>query len=1014
METQQVPQKENDSVLTQEEESKETNTAQETNEEPMVATVSAQGQEQQPELHSEVTPSSHGRQRKKNPKFLDYETDEKPDKQSPRQKRPRKSPVKKISVEGEEPGKTPVKRRRASKAAEPKAEGDQEATPHESVGETSQNSSKKTPVAKKTPAKRTPAKKKAANGKDASAVKVGDADTEQQEKETPKPKPKQKYVKKWVTKEEVSAETPAFHEDQTPAAPEDETVPGGRPRRGAAKAALKYLHFLAKEAYDNPDDSGSRPGASSRSPSPDSQPGPVRKGPKGGKGRGRGQKRKVPDFDSDNVDEDEDFVPDGDEDEEMEEEDDSDVDVDFEPIEKTPASQRLNRSIQGQMKQWGKAPNGLPNNMMNPVWESYKANKTFREEHCSSWVFPEWVPSVNDWHVVPESEMEKYLPQELQSAAFQVSREGLGMATPLQRLNRFEATDAHPDRWDMFFFAGGPVWAIEWSPSPDGATDNQYVALACHQGMDDQHYVNRTYSGSGLIQLWDLGKLEYDSRPESRPSVAYGLAQDKGFVWQLKWCPSGAWELPTCSRKAPFLPRLGLLAVATSTGVVTIYSLPHPDALHSSKKLPDSGQASPAPPLYKAKGVLTLKLGSLKAPHNAKSGQVLSMDWLPVKPHNIMVIGFYDGIVGLWDLSSRSSLLRLREADSSLTVLPYRCFQAHDNAVRALVLCPASRYLLVTAGDDRMVKTWDLRRIYEPLTVQKRNLSTEVCWPLRGPGLFLSQENAYAPNGLHGVHYHDMGYHNIRSLFVIPRLGTVWSICFNDWLNGLVTSDTIGEVIFALLPELTSNHQNIRRTIERRFPLYFTDMVPFHSNTTEEESQAVEEAGGVDGKEKGGETEAADAPAEVQKDSVASDTRGEKERPSGDHLPHTHQTYRDAVKKYYLHYSDNDMRTFKNYQTRAPWKRMQATEVKAKIDLDVMQMAALYKVHFNPNMSGHTWVLSAGQAGLVRVHCLRNMNSSHIQKMVSESQAQFNALFSPQEQGEEVDIEAVQTTTQLL
>lgn len=35
--------------------------------------------------------------------------------------------------------------------------------------------------------------------------------------------------------------------------------------------------------------------------------------------------------------------------------------------------------------------------------------------------------------------------------------------------------------------------------------------------------------------------------------------------------------------KAPFLPRLGLLAVATSTGVVTVYSLPHPDALHASK-----------------------------------------------------------------------------------------------------------------------------------------------------------------------------------------------------------------------------------------------------------------------------------------------------------------------------------------------------------------------------------------------------------------------------------------------
>lgn len=36
--------------------------------------------------------------------------------------------------------------------------------------------------------------------------------------------------------------------------------------------------------------------------------------------------------------------------------------------------------------------------------------------------------------------------------------------------------------------------------------------------------------------------------------------------------------------QAPLVPRLGLLAVASSTGVVTIYSLPHPEALRSSQR----------------------------------------------------------------------------------------------------------------------------------------------------------------------------------------------------------------------------------------------------------------------------------------------------------------------------------------------------------------------------------------------------------------------------------------------
>lgn len=41
--------------------------------------------------------------------------------------------------------------------------------------------------------------------------------------------------------------------------------------------------------------------------------------------------------------------------------------------------------------------------------------------------------------------------------------------------------------------------------------------------------------------------------------------------------------------------------------------------------------------------VVTLKLGSLKALHGEKSGQVLSLDWLPGKPHNIVAVGFFDG-----------------------------------------------------------------------------------------------------------------------------------------------------------------------------------------------------------------------------------------------------------------------------------------------------------------------------------------------------------------------------------
>ncbi|XP_024118448.2 general transcription factor 3C polypeptide 2, partial [Oryzias melastigma] len=201
----------------------------------------------------------------------------------------------------------------------------------------------------------------------------------------------------------------------------------------------------------------------------------------------------------------------------------------------------------------------------------------------------------HDW-VFWYRDLDQYLPQELQSAAFRVSREGLGeQDSPQLRLNRFHSLPAHSDRWDMVLFTGGPVWALEWCPTPDGAPARQYVAVACHAGMDDLHLVTQTPSGPGLVQLWDCGELEYNSRPDSPPALVYGLAQDRGFIWGLKWCPSGAWEPPASSRKAPHLPRLGLLAVASSSAVVSIYSLPHPDALLCSDGLNTSGEPSQSP-----------------------------------------------------------------------------------------------------------------------------------------------------------------------------------------------------------------------------------------------------------------------------------------------------------------------------------------------------------------------------------------------------------------------------------
>ncbi|XP_029532536.1 general transcription factor 3C polypeptide 2 isoform X1 [Oncorhynchus nerka] len=858
---------------------------------------------------------------------------------------------------------------------------------------------KKTP-AKKTPQKKAPQKKPVVSSIDSDKGLI---------KQTPAKKTSAKKIQK---------ETPQVNSTPAPAVPElretpeePETTPSGRPKRRAAKAALQYLHTLAKEVFNQPDNGTKNDWESSPVPSPSSTQPQKRT-------RGKGKKRKAPDFDSDNAAEDVDFVPENQDTEEESEAEDTQEDLDLEkrhtPL-KDLRSRRISRGLSSQVRYHGNSPNGLSNNMMGPIWMCTKTTKTFRDEHCNEWVFAEWMPSEKDWHCLSDSEAEKYLPQEMMSTAFTFSREGIREETPLHRMKRFECLPPHPERWDMLFYTGGPVWAMDWCPSPDGAPASQYAAIYCHRNLDDQHRMNELYTKPGLIQIWDLGQLQYNTSPQSSPRLAYGIAQDKGFVWNLKWCPGGAWELPTTNRKAPHMPRLGLLAASTSDGHITIYSLPHPDTLMARRKHTAKGGACPTLMICQVQGVITLKRGSFKTNHDEKNNQVLSMDWLPVKPHNILAAGFYDGTVALWNLSSKSILQRVRAPDRSFTLYPYHCFIAHDNATRALSFCHASssavfpvlppavlsspyplissplsslssalpppRDLMVTAGDDRLVKMWDLRRTWEPCQSFKRFLSTEAAWPLHWAGVFISQESTYATFGQHGLNYFDSGYLGFKPLFLVPRKGTMWSLSISDWLNTAVTADSVGDVIMVLIPNLFNNPCYLKRSIDRRFPVFRTEMVQLKEEVEENEGGVGEEGSG-------------------------STSNGTSH--------HTPQTYRETAQKYYLHYHDMDMRTFKNAQSRAPWKHMQVAEAKGGPCLDLMPLASLTKVRFNPNLCAQSWVLSGGQAGLVRAHCLRAMNSSHINKMVQESQAQFSTMFPQDTTDSQGDASAVRHTTEKL
>ncbi|XP_028652619.1 general transcription factor 3C polypeptide 2 isoform X1 [Erpetoichthys calabaricus] len=729
-----------------------------------------------------------------------------------------------------------------------------------------------------------------------------------------------------------------------------------RPKRRAAKAALQYLRSLAEELGVDSQPTAVVPEVSksiASSSNVESETSLKRK---------RAIKKHL----EDDVTDDADFVlPDAVSDNEKEEED-TDEEYDFQDSDSGPEERCYKvKGSATKLKLKGTAANGLPNNLMGPVWNCFNMTKEFREQHFASWVFPEWIPSMKNWKFLTDMEAVKYLPKEKLSPPFMVKREGLDDDTSIHRINRFQSMSPHHERWDFAFFVGGPVWSMEWCPTPDGSSTSQFVAIYCNNGMDDRHKHYALHTEPALLQIWKLGNLCHDSCPSSKASFSYGIALDYGCIWDMKWCPSGAWEIFETYRKFPQVPRLGLLAAAFSNGQIAVFSLPYPESLTNYKKSHYKGSGNEDQMICKVQCTALLEVGSFQANNNSPCGQCLCIDWVPIKDHQFVGAGFFDGTVALWSLTTKSPLLKIRTSGGSITIFPYHSFLAHDHAVRFLTWCKASSDFILTASEDRKLKFWDLRRTYEPAVAVKRNLSTEVSWLLHWCGISVAQENCFAAYGLSGIHYVEAGYLGFKPYFVAPRRGTVWSLSGSDWLNTCASGDNTGELLMMVLPNITSNPNNVKRPSERRFPVYKADLIEYGRS---------------------------------DKDSLNVEAEANSETNSAVPLCQP-QLYNEAIEKYCVLFDDTDMRTFKNFNRREPMKRMYTTESKGSIFVDRMPLDSIYKVRFSPNIDSHNWLLSAGQAGLVRGHCLLGMNSSVVNKLIRESNAQFCAMYQSEGNG---------------
>lgn len=199
------------------------------------------GQEKSSDECFDLTPSSKGRQRKRNVKYLDYETEDTFCAQDVQQKSRRSSAGGRGRGRADDK-KSPAESERPGNAAPKTADGEMEVsvqTPQNSDGRISEETPKRAGRPKKTPTKKPPAKKTQAKNMPARTPSTdgglpnaegGHVDIVQQENGTPK----RKYVRKHPVKEVEPAADSCKEAQVEPQEPEEE-APGGRRRRSAAK-----------------------------------------------------------------------------------------------------------------------------------------------------------------------------------------------------------------------------------------------------------------------------------------------------------------------------------------------------------------------------------------------------------------------------------------------------------------------------------------------------------------------------------------------------------------------------------------------------------------------------------------------------------------------------------------------------------------------------------------------------------------------------------------------------------
>ncbi|KAG1660549.1 General transcription factor 3C polypeptide 2 [Nymphon striatum] len=398
-----------------------------------------------------------------------------------------------------------------------------------------------------------------------------------------------------------------------------------------------------------------------------------------------------------------------------------------------------------------------------------KTFKTQSHKNMRHLLFDAWFPVPQIWKPLNPSEYKAYLPRVNQSAQFKCKSIKSNTKKDKNSTDDHDTSDQTWSSLPLFgsvgklgehtctMFAGGTVRALAWCPTPSGMSleneHEQYLAVSADLNFQDirQPILTQCISGPGLIQIWSMSVLSKYGL-STLPKLSYCIAHEFGQVKCLEWCNGGCY---TVDDNYEGMERIGLLAAGCSDGYIYIYSVPRPESL--------SYNAEDNVIITKPSPVVQLK------PPSCNVVTVMSISWYSAEGRNKIVGGFGNGLVCVWDLTTKSQLLWLDISSEFSTLVPYVSFMAHYGPVTTVRFLP---------------KHWRV----------KKTIVTNIHWSPLACGVFASYDDSYLYKQ-NRTYYHEAGYYGHPARCLAFHNSCVMSMSFSEWLNTIVTCDYAGEIV---------------------------------------------------------------------------------------------------------------------------------------------------------------------------------------------------------------------------